>query len=170
MRARLVIAGLAACLALAPSHAKAPVDPRSAIAKRLTVDLRDDFTKHSQATIRAAIKPVEINSDGVQDWQVDWNAFGAAWCGTGGCRYQLWLGRRKAAPLLVFDRQMRELDIQQRGARTVFVFDFHGSECGGTGNIACPGEFSWSTKRGRMVLLPTPGKHTSMSNPIDYGQ
>ena len=47
------------------------------------------------------------------------------------------------------------------------MFDFHGSECGGFGSQECPGEFAWSAKRGRMLLLPTPKKHTSISNPIE---
>jgi len=62
---------------------------------------------------------------------------------------------------------MRSLDIQKRSGRIVFVFDFHGSECGGFGAQACPGEFTWNARRGRMVLLPTPKKHTSISNPLD---
>lgn len=150
-----------------PLGAAKPVSPKAVIAKAVTREVRDDFTKHSQAEIMAAITPVEINGDGIQDWQVEYNNLGAAWCGTGGCRYQLWLGRKNGVPLRVFDRQMRSLDIQKRAGRIVFVFDFHGSECGGFGSQECPGEFTWSAKRGRMVLLPTPKKHTSISNPID---
>jgi hypothetical protein len=62
---------------------------------------------------------------------------------------------------------MRSVDIQSRPGLIGFVFDFHGSECGGFGSQECPGHFTWSAKRGRMVLLPTPKKHTSISNPID---
>jgi hypothetical protein len=153
-------------IAIAPVEAKAPPSPKAEIAKVLTRQLKGDFARHNRAEIMAAIEPVDINADGIQDWQVNWNAFGSAWCGTGGCRYQLWLGRRSGVPIRVFDRQMRELTIENRAGRIVFVFDFHGTHCGGFGAEACPGEFAWSTKRGRMVLLPSPARHTSMSAPI----
>ncbi len=159
-------AALALTVALSPAIAKSPVSPKAEVAKVLTRQLRGDFSKHSQAEILAAIEPIDINADGIQDWQVNWNAFGSAWCGTGGCRYQLWLGRKTGAPIRVFDRQMRELAIEKRAGRIVFVFDFHGSECGGFGAEACPGEFSWNAKRGRMVLLPSPARHTGVSNPF----
>lgn len=150
-----------------PLGAAKPVSPKAVIAKAVTREVNDDFTKHRPADILAAITPRDINADGIQDWQVDFNTLGAAWCGTGGCRYQLWLGRKNGVPLRVFDRQMRALVVEQRKGRIVFVFDFHGSECGGVGAQECPGEFTWSAKRGRMILLPTPKKHTSIGSPID---
>jgi hypothetical protein len=166
MRARLFLAATAATLIAAPVFAKVAANPKAEIAKVLARQLRGDFNRHSPADINAAIEPVDINADGIQDWQVTWNTFGSAWCGTGGCRYQLWLGRKNGVPVRVFDRQMRALEIEKRGGRIVFVFDFHGTECGGTGAEACPGEFTWSAKRGRLVLLPSPARHTSMSAPI----
>jgi hypothetical protein len=152
---------------LTPTQAKAPGNPKTEIAKVLTRQLKSGYSRHTQTEIRAAIKPVDINADGIQDWQVNFTDFGSAWCGTGGCRYQLWLGRKSGVPIRVFDRQMRDLVIERRAGRIVFVFDFHGRECGGFGAEACPGEFSWSAKRGRMVLLPTPAKHTAVTNPIE---
>jgi hypothetical protein len=152
---------------LVPAQAKAPANPKVEISKVLTRQLKTGYSRHTQAEIRAAIKPVDINADGIQDWQVNFTDFGSAWCGTGGCRYQLWLGRKSGVPIRVFDRQMRDLTIEKRDGRIVFVFDFHGSECGGFGAEACPGEFAWSAKRGRMVLLPTPSKHTAVAEPLD---
>ncbi|HQV02819.1 MULTISPECIES: hypothetical protein [unclassified Novosphingobium] len=166
MRARLLFAFTAVSLIAAPTLARETAGPKAKIAKVLARQLQDDFNRHSPADINAAIEPVDINADGIQDWQVSWNTFGPAWCGTGGCRYQLWLGRKSGMPVRVFDRQMRGLEIEKRAGRIVFVFDFHGTECGGTGAEACPGEFTWSAKRGRMVLLPTPARRTSMAAPI----
>ena len=159
-------AALVLTVALSPAAAKAPASPKAELAKVLTRQLKGDFSKHSQAEILAAIEPVDINADGIQDWQVNWNAFGSAWCGTGGCRYQLWLGRKTGVPTRVFDRQMREVSTERRDGRIVFVFDFHGSECGGIGAEACPGEFAWSRRRGQMVLLPTPVRHTGTNDPF----
>lgn len=162
-----VFAVMLPLFALAPQvAAKASVNPKGEVAKVLTRQLKSGYSRHSQAEILAAIQPVDINGDGIQDYQVNFTVFGSAWCGTGGCRYQLWLGRKSGVPLRVFDRQMRDLVIEKRASRTVFVFDFHGSHCGGFGAEACPGEFVWNAKRGRMVLLPTPAKHTSTTNPI----
>ena len=166
MRARLIIAATAAALIAAPTFAREGADPKAAIAKVLARQLKGDYNRNSPADINAAIEPVDINADGIQDWQVNWNTLGNAWCGTGGCRYQLWLGRKNGVPIRVFDRQMRALEIQKRAGRIVFVFDFHGTQCGDTGAQECPGEFTWSARRGRMVLLPTPARHTSIPQPI----
>ena len=158
---------IVAALLLTPAAARTPTGPKAAIAKVLTRQLQGGFSTHSQTAIYAAIKPADINHDGVPDWQVDFDAFGSAWCGTGGCRYQLWLGQKNGVPRRVFDRQIRTVEHEQRGDQIVFVFDFHGSECGGYGSEACPGEFTWNANRGRMVLLPTPRKHTSQRSPIN---
>lgn len=168
MRLRSHAAFITALSLLVPSTApaKAPANPKAEIAKVLTRQLKSGFSHHSQAEIKAAIEPVDINGDGIQDYAVNFTSFGSAWCGTGGCRYQLWLGRKSGLPIRVFDRQMRDLTIERRGRQIVFVFDFHGSHCGGFGAEACPGEFAWNAKRGRMVLLPTPAKHTSQASPI----
>ena len=167
MFGRIVGTLAVAAVLMSPAAARVKAGPKAVIARVLTRQLQGGFSRHSQAAIYAAIKPTDINHDGVQDWQVDFNPFGSAWCGTGGCRYQLWLGQKNGSPLRVFDRQMREVSSVRRGSRIVFVFDFHGSECGGFGAEACPGEFSWDAKRGRMVLLATPRKHTAVRSPID---
>ncbi len=157
-------------LAAAPALAEPVASARAAIAAKVQTQLRGDFTKHSQADIYVAIEPVDIDGDAHPDWQINWKAFGAGWCGTGGCRYQLWLGRAKGAPQLVFDRQMRGLTIEQRDGRTVFVFDFHGGECGGFGSQACPGEFTWDPGAKALVLLPTPARHTAIEDPLVFSR
>ena len=159
---------VAALLTLNPAAARAPQGTKAAIAKIISAELRkEDFSRHSQADVFAAIKPADINSDGVTDWQIDWNAFGSAWCGTGGCRYQLWLGQPSRPPRKVFDRQARQVTVLHRKGLVVYRFDFHGGECGGYGAEFCPGEFSWNAKRGRMVLLPSAKRHTAVADPID---
>ena len=168
MLGRIAAALLAATLLVSPVTARKPDGAKAAIARSLTRLLNGDYSSHSQAQIYAAIKPTDINRDAVQDWQVDFNAFGSAWCGTGGCRYQLWLGQKSGNPRMVFNRQVREVTSERRSDRIVFVFDFHGSECGGFGAEACPGEFTWDAKRRRMILLPTPKKHTALANPMRF--
>jgi hypothetical protein len=162
-----ILFAAALILPLAAVEARAPADPKTEIAKVLTRQLKGDYTPHSRAEILAAIQPVDINGDGIQDWQVDWNPFGSAWCGTGGCRYQLWLGRKNGVPVRVFDRRMRAVEVVKRQDRIVFVFDFHGSHCGDFGAEACPGEFAWNAQRGRMELLPSPQRRTSQGKPFE---
>jgi hypothetical protein len=160
----------AAVLVPALAHAEPAPSARAAIAAEVQRQLWGDFHTHSQADIYIVMQPVDIDGDTVQDWQIAWKAFGSAWCGTGGCRYQLWQGRAKGTPRLVFDRQMRELAIERRAGRTVFVFDFHGSECGGFGSQACPGEFAWDAAAKALVLLPTPARHTAVEDPLVFGR
>ncbi len=170
MRRFLAITLVAAAGLLTPALAEPAPSARAAIAGMVQQQLRGDFTKHSRADIYMAIQPVDIDGDAHPDWQIDWKAFGAGWCGTGGCRYQLWLGRAKGGPRLVFDRQMRKLTIEQREGSAVFVFDFHGGECGGFGSQACPGEFTWDPAAKALVLLSTPARHTAVENPLVFGR
>lgn len=169
MNLRLSI--LLACtliLPLAAVQARAPADPRAEITRQVrAVLLRDDMSEHDPAVIAAQVTPIDINGDGIQDWQVDWNMLGMQWCGTGGCRYQLWLGRKAGPPLKVFDRRVRDRKVETRDGRILFVFDFHGTHCGGYGAQECPGTFTWNAKRGRMVLVPMPGKSTRNSQAIE---
>jgi hypothetical protein len=164
-----LLALILALAALVPAPAAAEPG-RAAIAAKVQQQLRGDPAKHSQADIYMAIQPADIDGDGLADWHVDWKGFGAGWCGTGGCRYQLWLGRAKGGPRLVFDRQMRALAIEQREGRTIYVFDFHGGECGGFGSQACPGLFSWDPAAKALVLLPTPARHTAVENPLVFAR
>lgn len=167
---RTALALILAAGLLTPALAQSAPSARAAIAAKVQQQLRGDPAKHSQADIYMAIQPVDIDGDRIPDWQVDWKGFGAGWCGTGGCRYQLWLGRAKNGPQLLFDRQMRELAIEQREGQAVFVFDFHGSECGGFGSQACPGEFTWDPVAKALVLLPTPARHTGLEDPVVFGR
>jgi hypothetical protein len=168
MLRKLALILATAAAALTPSFASSKPNAGALIAERVQQQLRGNFSKHGQAEIYMAIQPVDIDGDANPDWQLNWNAFGAGWCGTGGCRYQLWLGRAKGSPKLVFDRQMRELSIEQREGRTVFMFDFHGGECGGFGSQACPGEFAWDPAAKALVLLPTPARRTAVENPLVF--
>jgi len=60
--------------------AAAPASPKEAVARAVTREVRDDFTKHTKAEIRAAITPVDINADGIQDWQVHRSACSTVRC------------------------------------------------------------------------------------------
>ncbi|HEX4847989.1 MAG TPA: hypothetical protein VFV30_07585 [Novosphingobium sp.] len=173
MRVALVFVLAAGTLAASPLAAGAATTAspaRTQITKALKQTLKSDFVPHTAAEIDAAITPVDINGDRIPDWQVDFKDLGTAWCGTGGCRYQLWLGRAKGGPVRVFDRRVRAHERKMQNGRIVFEFDFHGTYCGETGAEACPGIYAWSPKRGRMIALPIPGQVSAKASPIDRDQ
>ncbi len=162
------VAALALGAAAIAAPATAKPDAKAAIVKQVRAELlKDDISEHDPVAIAAQVTPIDINGDGIRDWQVDWNMYGPLWCGTGGCRYQLWLGRKAGPPLKVFDRRVRDRKVETRKGRILFVFDFHGTHCGGYGAQECPGTFTWNARRGRMVLVPMPGKSTRDSRAIE---
>jgi hypothetical protein len=149
----LLLSALASLFATAPADAKPrSASPQEMIAQSIARELRSEPVKVSMQTIRAAIKPAVINTDGIPDYRVDWVELESpGWCGTGGCRYQLWLGVAGKKPRIVFDQQLREATVRQGGGETVFDFDFHGGVCGGYGSEACPASFAYDGALGRMV-------------------
>ena len=135
------------------AFAKGP-DPRAAIVARIAADLAEAPVPVPPRTVRRAIKRTDLDGDAIPDYKLDWNDFASsAWCGTGGCRFQLWRGQADGAPMLVFDRLAR--DFKQRGA--ILDFDFHGSTCGGFGVEVCPASLGWDQAQKRLVERVTPG-------------
>lgn len=95
-------------------------------------------------------KRVDINGDGIADWRVDYEGE-IGWCGTGGCRMALWLGRPDGALTPVFDTQVREFRLKARKTGAVLDVDFHGSACGGAGVIPCPRRYVWDSSLGAFM-------------------
>ncbi len=130
----------------------------------------DSVAKPTKTMIAAAITQTDLNRDGVPDFVVNFKSFNSpGWCGTGGCRYQLWLGTSGNAARIVFDQQIREVSLRQGAYGTIFDFDFHGGVCGKTGSEACPISFAYDTPSGAMMAVPIPGKKKIKyrADPID---
>jgi hypothetical protein len=154
-RVLIGIAGLS--LTVAAVQAAPKPDPRTAIAKAIQNSMDGDPDPMSVSKLKSAMKRVDVDGDAIPDWQVDWEKYGSAsWCGTGGCRYQLWRGVAGGDPQIVFERQVREVKTRKTELGTVFDFDFHGSVCGGFGVEECPTSFGWDAKLARMVERVTP--------------
>ena len=152
VRMGLAVAMAATFWAMPAPARTEPDSGREQIAAIVSAEIASDSQVISAAKVRAAIRPIRIDADGLTDYAVDWERFTfAAWCGTGGCRYQLWRGVTGGMPQIVFDRQVREVKQRKVGRDVVFDFDFHGSVCGGYGVELCPASFSWDAKAGRMV-------------------
>lgn len=144
------LAGLS--LTVVAVHAAPKPDPRAAIAKAIQSSMDGDPDPTPASKLKAAMKRVDLDGDAIPDWEVNWEKYGSAsWCGTGGCRYQLWRGVAGGDPRIVFERQVREVKTRKTAAGIVFDFDFHGSVCGGYGVEECPVSFGWDAKAGRMT-------------------
>jgi hypothetical protein len=149
-RVLIGLAGLS--LTVVAVHAAPKPDSRAAIAKAIQNSMDGDPEPMSVSRLKSAMKRVDIDGDAIPDWQVNWEKYGSAsWCGTGGCRYQLWRGVAGGDPVIVFERQVREVKTRKTALGTVFDFDFHGSVCGGFGVEECPASYGWDSKLGRMV-------------------
>jgi hypothetical protein len=164
---------LAAGLALSGAvYAKSKSgDARKFVTEQVKSSVKNDtVVKPTKEQIAAAITQTDLNRDGLTDFVVDYSKFTSpAWCGTGGCRYQLWLGAASKTAKIVFDQQMREVNTRQGAYGTIFDFDFHGGVCGKSGSEACPISFAYDTPSGAMIAVPIPGKKKvkRRTDPID---
>lgn len=144
--------GLVALLSLGGAVASPP----KALVDQVRSEINDEaFTEDNdpipvQEPGPKMFKRVDVNGDGIVDWQVDFGNF-AGWCGTGGCRQELWLGRADGGVTRVFGTQVREFKLKRRKTGAVVDVDFHGSVCGLTGVEECPRRFVWDSAEGAFV-------------------
>lgn len=135
-----------------PVHAAPPLT----ILRHIAHETRDDLTKPTPSALRAAIRPVDLDSDARTDWAVDFGKFdGPAWCGTGGRRLVIWHGEPGGKARIVFDQQVRA----HHWRNHILVTDEHGSHCGGFGSQACPTEYRWLPRQRMLVEQPRPAKY-----------
>jgi hypothetical protein len=100
-------------------------------------------------------KRVDINGDRIADWKVDFQNE-PGWCGTGGCRVELWLGRTSGGLTPVWDEGVREFRLKPGKEGATIDVDFHGSACGGAGVSPCPRRYIWDIAEG--AFLPVVNK------------
>ncbi|MDQ0464043.1 hypothetical protein QO010_001814 [Caulobacter ginsengisoli] len=96
-------------------------------------------------------KRVDINGDRIADWKVDFDGE-PGWCGTGGCRMELWLGHPQGGLTPVWDAGVREFRLKPGREGATIDVDFHGSACGAAGVTPCPRRFVWDLSE--MAFLP----------------
>ncbi len=108
---------------------------------------------------------VDINGDGKPDWRVDYEHAPNAslWCGTGGCRNELWVSGPGDSYRRVMSVGMRLFKLSRRGGVTRLDLDFHGSLCGGYGVQACPRSYLWNEQAAAFLETAAPGNHTWLS-------
>lgn len=105
---------------------------------------------------------VDINGDGKPDWRVDYEHAPNAslWCGTGGCRNELWVSGPGDSYRRVMSVGMRLFKLSRRGGVARLDLDFHGSLCGGYGVQACPRSYLWNEQAGAFLETAAPGNRT----------
>ncbi|WP_421729136.1 hypothetical protein [Brevundimonas sp.] len=81
-------------------------------------------------------------------WFVDYGKTGdSAWCGTGGCRRELYVARGDGYPL-VFDHEVLDWRLTQ-GATAVLDVELHRANCDAIGSEPCLRRFVWNDVTGR---------------------
>jgi hypothetical protein len=140
---------------LIPGIATAAAPPPSSLTHAIIADVKGDDARLSDRQVRSGLRPVNINHDDLPDYLFSFDKI-AGWCGSGGCRAQLWIQRRSLPPRKVFDGQVRETAFRKVRGQTVVDFDLHGSVCHTFGAAPCPASFVWNPKLDRLVEHPAP--------------
>ena len=166
---RVIILASSMALAMVTAAQAHPSRPATALSgerlyiARIIDQESDRDDRLLPARLVYAIKIVDIDHDGVADYQVDYNkVIHTHWCGDGGCNFELWRGTRNGHPVRVWNQIVRKFKLAQRNGETVFDFDFHGAYCGTFGSEACPASFAWDRAAGRLVERPTANGSTTV--------
>lgn len=126
--------------------------PPPALVASVREETKDDVDAPRDAS--ELFRRVDINGDELPDWRVDYSER-MAWCGTGGCRQQLYLARPDGTYALVFDAQARsEFRLRKTGEGHRLDLEVHGSICGEAGVAECLRAFLWNEADGRYVEIP----------------
>lgn len=152
--AALVTAGFGA--AQPPKAVLDLVAPGYAAAMNEIYDDPDPKAPHPGPPPAKMFQRLDLNGDGIADWRVDYEqAYNpSGFCGTGGCRTQLFISRPGGGYVLAFDRVIRVFKPRKVRGEHVLDIDFHGSHCGLTGVEECPRRYGWDETLGRYVERP----------------
>lgn len=171
---KFVLAIVAVLVAAGGAHAAAAPDSirRSVQAEIDAVMAPDpddpddaDYNPPAFTASAAMFRRVVVNDDGVADWRVDFEKAPNAsyFCGTGGCRQQLWVSNAAGGFDLAMDTQVRMMKLRRAKTGTRLDVDFHGSICGGFGVDPCPRSYVWSGAISRFVARVGVGGETFLA-------
>lgn len=148
--AALLAAGALSAEAQARRPARAPESVRQAVIAELN-EVRGQFMQGDDPRMQRPpvpdrmLTPIDINGDGLTDWRADYehSEWAGGWCGTGGCRQQLWVSRRGGAPMLAFDDQAFSFAFRRIGGERRMEVAVHGTHCNGAGSDDCRYAYVW---------------------------
>lgn len=152
MSSRHIVFGLLAALVSASAvlAASQPPDAIRAAARAEIDAVMGEPEDGEPARLRtpgaAMFRRLDVNSDGVPDWRIDYEKGPnpSYFCGTGGCRQQIWVSNAAGGYDLVFDNTVRTFKLRHAKGQTVLDVDYHGSHCSGFGVDECPRSYGWS--------------------------
>lgn len=154
-------AGLAAAILLTGcSTAMAAPGPPEAVraAVRAEIDAvlsspEPDEPAWIRTPTAAMFRRVDINDDGVADWRIDYEKAPnpSYFCGTGGCRQQIYVSNAAGGYDLVFNLAVRTFRLHRKDGGVVLDVDFHGSACNGFGVDECPRSYGWAQTDRRFI-------------------
>lgn len=111
------------------------------------------------------VQRLDLSGDGVDDWLLDFNALGfPGWCGTGGCRHQLWVGT-PTGYVLALDEWIVEA-LPRDGAPRILDVELHGSFCREPGNAPCSRSFAWNAARRALDEVPNAEGASLLTGPL----
>ncbi len=155
---RRMILALVGCCAILTMGAASPGPPKwlvDHVREEINDDRSDPGSPPPREPSPRMFKRVDINGDKIADWKVDFQNE-AGWCGTGGCRIELWLGRPQGGLTPVWEIGVREFRLKSGKTGATVDVDFHGSACGGAGVQPCPRRYVWDISEG--AFLPALNK------------
>ena len=150
----MAFAGAAAAAAQPPDSVRQAV--QAGIDEAMAPDPEDAADPDIPPIPRAGakmFKRVNINDDGVADWRIDFEQAPnpSYFCGTGGCRQQIFVSNAQGGFDLAMDTQVREFKLRHSRGQMLLDVDFHGSVCGGYGVNPCPRSYVWSAASARFM-------------------
>lgn len=75
----------------------------------------------------------------------------SAFCGTAGCKTELWYAQAEGGYRLGLDAQIRDFRIVEHEGRTALELHHHGTSCGRVGASACSSIYAWDGTRLRAL-------------------
>lgn len=159
--ASALLAGLAGC-----SPQRAPADLLAAVRADLAGEPGESGAPDTRR-LRSMFKRVDANGDDRPDWLLDWGKLGsAAYCGTGGCRQQIYVASLSGPLVLAFDAQADTVAFKPMGDRTGLTVSLHGTFCGRTGSEACRRSFVWNLAEQRFEEVVDPLGGARLTSPL----
>jgi hypothetical protein len=149
-------AALMSLLLLAGCSAKPPETVRAAVDKEIALARVEAGVSVPLVPAPGMITPVTVSRDGRTDWLVDYGKGSfAGWCGSGGCRQQLWVTPVAGPPVLAMDMTLVTRPTLRRvGEATFMDISLHGVFCNGYGVDECLRSFIWDPANNRFEERP----------------
>jgi hypothetical protein len=147
-----------------PDAPRPPAEVTAAVTAELSE--YDASIAATESWPEGAARAVDVSSDGIADWLIDFEAFGfPAWCGTGGCRRQLWVSH-EGRHVLAFDAQALEFALRPAVRPPEVDVELHGVYCNGTGADPCPRSFAWNAATAQLEETANRAGGTLLNGPL----